>query len=198
MDEDFEALVTDDPALALESDVPCLFVCAGELGLDRLEALSAAEKKIMPGHELRFLPGIAPIHQGLAAGKLGVPGLLRLHLWLSDAIPAGQLAFDYFDIANRLFGTKAEIGYSHHSDEYLQVHLGFPNGGMALIDIATARPTPGRYFSMHLIGSDGATYADDHRNAHPHFTNTGTQALIPPPNTIMATPSTTTPKPSCP
>ncbi|MFM2096393.1 MAG: hypothetical protein RIS70_3517 [Planctomycetota bacterium] len=45
---------------------------------------------------------------------------------------------------------------------YVQVHLGFPNGGMALIGVANTLPPGDEYRSLTLIGSSGAAYADDH------------------------------------
>jgi len=47
---------------------------------------------------------------------------------------------------------------------YVQVHLGFPDGGMALIDRWTMRGRQPAYFSLTMIGSNGAAYVDDHHN----------------------------------
>ena len=50
------------------------------------------------------------------------------------------------------------------NDEVMQLHLGFPNNGMAILDFAWDLP-PGRgYNSLHVIGDRGAAYGDDHRN----------------------------------
>ena len=57
---------------------------------------------------------------------------------------------------------------------------------MALIDIATDCFGDDLYFSMHLIGSDGAIYADDHRNAQLLFGAGRPQALIHQPNLLLA------------
>ena len=40
--------------------------------------------------------------------------------------------------------------------EYVQLHLGFANGGMALIDHAQTLPPGEGYYSLSLIGSKGA------------------------------------------
>ncbi|MDA1274542.1 MAG: hypothetical protein O2960_10905 [Verrucomicrobia bacterium] len=64
-------------------------------------------------------------------------------------------------------------------------HLGFPNGGMAIIDVAACRPSPHPYYSMHLIGSAGAAYADDHHNAHLLFDKKGSHALLHARNEIL-------------
>jgi predicted dehydrogenase len=45
-----------------------------------------------------------------------------------------------------------------------QVHLGFPGGGMAVIDNADLLPPGDGYQSLSVIASSGATYADDHQN----------------------------------
>ena len=45
---------------------------------------------------------------------------------------------------------------------YVQVHLGFAHGGMALIGVANTLPPGDGYRSLTLIGSSGAAYADDH------------------------------------
>ena len=44
------------------------------------------------------------------------------------------------------------------------VHLGFPDGGMAVLDVTTALPDGEGYWSLQLIGADGAVYADDQHN----------------------------------
>ena len=56
---------------------------------------------------------------------------------------------------------------------------------MALIDLATDRPGNADYYSMHLIGSDGAAYADAHEHNHLLLGSTGLQALISPATAIM-------------
>ncbi len=49
---------------------------------------------------------------------------------------------------------------------YVQVHLGYPDGGMALVDHCMMLPAGSDYFSLSLAGSNGAAYADDHHNMH--------------------------------
>jgi predicted dehydrogenase len=60
------------------------------------------------------------------------------------------------------------------------LHLGFAGGGMAVIDYAETLPPGDGYFSLSLIGSTGAAYADDHHNmqllyggGHPSALHTG-------------------------
>jgi len=61
-------------------------------------------------------------------------------------------------------------GASHKSDlsplSYVQVHLGYPDGGMALVDHSMMLPPGSEYFSLSVFGSVGAAYADDHHNMH--------------------------------
>jgi hypothetical protein len=47
----------------------------------------------------------------------------------------------------------------------LLVHLGFPGGGMALLDYAAALPAGDGYEALSVIGAAGAAYADDHHNS---------------------------------
>jgi len=53
------------------------------------------------------------------------------------------------------------------SSSYVQIHLGFEGGGMALIDRSRSLPVGSApYFSSTVIGRTGAAYADDHHNTH--------------------------------
>ena len=108
----------------------------------------------------RYLPSVRLIRQQLDAGKLGEPGLLRIHRWA----PAGQLVRD-LDLALWLFGKAPNAMHIVKNAACMQVHLGFTGGGMALIDHATALPEGDRYYSLSLIAACGAAYADDHANA---------------------------------
>ncbi len=166
-----DALITGGEANT--RDLPCL--------LDRPETsdphqLSAP--RMMPAHTTRFLPSVRAVQGALAAGELGSPGLLRIHHWLPhDQLPH-QAAFPQIDLAHWFFGAAPEQTHFLEKAGYLQAHLGFPDGGMAVIDVATNRPGHDSYYSMHLIGSTGAAYADDHHNAHLHFGAGGTRALL--------------------
>ena len=137
-----------------------------------VETCRSAGVRLMAGHSLRFMPSQQTVKEALAAGNLGDPGLLRIHRWRpsrndktskhNDGMM--EMALDSIDLANWLFaGLPTEVYAWGHSD-YVQVHLGFPAGGMALIDCACTLPEGDDYFSLSLIGSTGATYADDHHN----------------------------------
>jgi predicted dehydrogenase len=60
----------------------------------------------------------------------------------------------------------------------VQLHLGFPNGGMALIDHSWTLPPGDSYFSLSLIGSTGAAYADDHHNRQLLFQGGPPRAIL--------------------
>ncbi len=120
------------------------------------------------------------IKQQLDAGKLGDVGLVRLHRWepvstdnsLSPRGMPAPLVHD-LDLVLWLIGKTPDLVYAieqkaNERDDspgrFVQVHLGFPGGGMALIDY-TNRLSPGDgYQSLSVIGSAGAAYADDHQN----------------------------------
>lgn len=152
--------------------------------LDHPESSSAAQLealrnlRIMPAHQWRFAPSVLPVQESRSNGQLGDPGLLRTHHWLSANANLGHAAFAQVDLAHWFFGSPPTRTHSLASDNYLQLHLGFPNDGMALIDIATNRPGENDYYSMHLIGSSGAAYTDDHRNTHLLLAEQGSEALI--------------------
>ena len=67
---------------------------------------------------------------------------------------------------------------AHGSGSYVQVHLGFPAGGMALIDCASTLRAGRGYYSLSVIGASGAAYADDHHNTHLVFRGDDPRALI--------------------
>ncbi len=121
------------------------------------------------------------ISRRLSSGNLGVAGLLRVHRWNcpSDRSLAGKIfgdieqAIDWFDaLPNEIYA----VGRGGSS--YVQIHLGFPGGGMAILDFAESLPQGQHYDSLSLIGSKGAAYADDHHNSHLLFSGNQTAALI--------------------
>ena len=138
----------------------------------------------MIGRPLRFSPGLQTILNRLSTGKLGAPGLLRVHRW--NGTSDGSLAervFGDVDLAIHMFASTPTNVYAlRRADagtaDYVQIHLGFPNGGMALFDFSTRFPVGQTYGSLSLIGSRGAAYADDHHNTHLLFTGGDPRALI--------------------
>lgn len=120
----------------------------------------------------RYLPSRLLVRKQLS-GALGEPGLIRAHRWepgvsLEVAGLPEPLLRD-IDVTlwlagrrpNRVFALeqKADAG------RYVQVHLGFPHGGMALLDFDGRLPTGDPYHSLSVIAASGAAYADDQQNA---------------------------------
>ncbi len=132
---------------------------------------------VNPDH---YLPSRQLIKQQIEAGKLGVPGLVRIHRWEAvdettrptDQQVPSPLVLD-IELAEWLIGTEPESIYATEAKRLdqdpragrtIQVHVGFPEGAMALIDYSNALPAGEGYQSLSVIGSAGAAYADDHQN----------------------------------
>jgi predicted dehydrogenase len=148
-----------------------------ELADEVIEKCRAANVRLMVGHSQRFLPAVATIKSVLDSGVLGAPGLLRIHHWESSDSNnrlARHRVSSEMDLAIWLFSelpsqiyalVRGPVATAVESSDYLQVHLGFLEGGMALIDFAATLPHGGAgYYSISMIGSTGATYGDDHHN----------------------------------
>ena len=111
---DFDAVVIDaDPgqaaslAKAAAAGKPAL---AGPLLAD-IAALGQADTMLMPAHTWRFLPSIQAVKRSLDAGKLGEPGLLRIHRWLPpEATPESltERILPDADLACWMFGGAPE------------------------------------------------------------------------------------------
>ena len=124
----------------------------------------------------RFLPSRQLIRQQLDSGRLGEPGLVRSHRWehapaAADAarppVASGDIPSPVareIDVALWLIGEPPNLVYALASGGSLHVHLGFPGGGMALLDYVDRLPPGDGYRSLSMIGSTGAAYADDHQN----------------------------------
>jgi predicted dehydrogenase len=168
-----------------------------------LDECSRCGVRLMVGQVARFWPSVQTVKESLDAGRLGKPGLLRIHRWesaptgsVSERSPSTKPEASTFaalsqeiDLALWLFGHRpTEIFAAGHrqpethsgDSNYVQLHLGFPDGGMALIDYARTLPNGDGYVSLSLIGSAGAAYADDHHNVqllfgggHPSAIGTG-------------------------
>ena len=176
-----DALITDTPG---SSPLPTLLDQPGRFDPASLRDMPAP--RIMPAHQWRFSPSVLPVAESRRIGQLGEPGLLRIHHWLTTPSDPLAMAFAQVDLAHWFFGCRPRHIHTLSRENYLHYHLGFPDGGMALIDIATSRPGEENYYSMHLVGSEGAAYADDHRNVHLQFGTGGTRAHLHPPNELLA------------
>lgn len=114
----------------------------------------------------RYLPAVGAIKQSLVSGELGNLGLIRMHHWqphLTDLLAEIDLAIWMFQTMPTEIYALAE-NESNKRSRYFQLHLGFPGGGMVLIDGATLPTSTKKYFSLSVIGATGAAYADDHHN----------------------------------
>ena len=176
-----DALITDTPGA---SPLPTLLDQPDRIDLSSLVDLPSS--RIMPAHLWRFSPSVLPVAESRRSGQLGEPGLLRIHHWLTTPSDPLAMAFAQVDLAHWLFGCRPRHIHTLSRENYLHYHLGFPDGGMALIDIATSRPGEENYYSMHLVGSEGAAYADDHRNVHLQFGAHGARARLHAHNELLA------------
>ena len=153
-----------------------------------IQACRSADVHLMVGQAMRLMPSIQQVKESLASGKLGTLGLLRIHRWQPigtggwsqlnrDTEESGGTVMHQvvreLDLANWLFEAlptgvytvgRRQSNAQLDAPDYVQVHLGFPEGGMALIDYSTALPQGSDYFSLSVIGATGAAYADDHHN----------------------------------
>ena len=131
-------------------------------------------------------PGMIRVHRWEAAAAVDPPCFSRLPmplardlemvLWLTDKFPNVMFAAERkCGTGVVLDGTDGSPG-NHGTDRTegtdvgdtakgtIQVHLGFDDGGMALIDHADCLPEGDGYQSLSTICAQGAMYADDHPN----------------------------------
>jgi len=157
--------------------------------------------RLMLGQFARFWPSVQTVKESLDAGRLGLPGLLRIHRWESFPVDSslersqrgtrdgGMLSalIREIDLACWLFGRGPSqvfaVGRRHASApvddwDYVQLHLGFPDGGMAILDYSRTLPQGDSYFSLSMIGLAGAAYADDHHNTQLLFGGGHPSALL--------------------
>ncbi len=145
------------------------------------------------GFGLRFQPDVQTLRESIATGKLGAPGLLRIHHWMppdgdspcnGDA-PAGAIVCDVaaeIDLACCLFEGPPNVVFALQQGDAdqirsVQVHLGFPKGGMALIDVVDGLPSEAEYATRSVIGATGAVYADAHHDMQLMFQDGTTRAV---------------------
>jgi predicted dehydrogenase len=161
---------------------------------DRIETLSraarAAGAHFLVANPDRYLPSRRLIRQQFGTA-LGRPGLIRLHHWqpadgTTDAAGLPDPLLRDLDVTLWLAGRRPDRVYAverRADGRYVQVHLGFPGGAMALLDFTDRLPPGDGYQSLSVIASSGAAYADDHQNVqllyrggHPRAVRTGEQA----------------------
>ncbi len=161
--------------------------CESVEDADKLaDEAAAGGLKLRADQSQHWHPYRRTIKGSLAVGELGEPGLLRIHHWFGQSNAESRTlldqafhASDVFDVfgetPERVFAVGNGLKSSSEPLDYLQVHLGFRNGGSALIDVAHI-DTPYGYHNVSLIAAEGAAYADDHSNAHLVFDENGTNA----------------------
>lgn len=155
--------------------------------VDRIAAACrAAGVTLTVGSHVRSRPSVAAVKSAIDSGKLGVPGLLRIHSWEPNADGEqdqndktrhrdhGEFrsrVIQQLDLALWMFPKppmevyavgRDAVGDKNAWPEYVQIHLGFPEGGMALISVCRSLPPGDDYQTVSLIASTGAAYADDH------------------------------------
>jgi predicted dehydrogenase len=164
VEEDADALITDEAGL-IQEGVPTLL-------------LGDTDANAFPALPWRFSPQAQSIRSSLDDGQLGTPGLLRLHHWHPGAITMDtQIAA--IDLALWLFDATPDATHHAISAGNRLFHLGFPGGGMAMIDFSSIPAEGEGYHSLSLIGSRGAAYADDHRDRNLIFTGGVANAELP-------------------
>ena len=183
--EQADALITQDWEEAMRSESPCLLLRPELVDPENLASLAGFDLRVFPEHLWRFFPKIRAVQESNEQGLLGEPGLLRVHHWPGtptlmkcDSTTLEQEAFAQVDLACWMFGAAPDHVHALRPPNGIQMHFGFPGEAMALIDVAVKRPVPDDYYSLHLIGSCGAAYADSHRNAHLLFRWHNTQAVL--------------------
>jgi predicted dehydrogenase len=164
------------PEELLRAGVHVLFVaepCPSALALEVLfrEAQRAGVKLAVVNPD-RYSPSRQLICKQLG-GPLGEAGLVRLHRWQpAGTVPevAGLPEPLIRDLDSTLWlaGQKPNRVFAIEQKEgagwFVQVHLGFPHGGMALLDFDSRLPAGDGYQSLSVIAASGAAYADDHQN----------------------------------
>jgi myo-inositol 2-dehydrogenase/D-chiro-inositol 1-dehydrogenase len=180
--------------------------------LDRIAAACrAAGAALMLGSRRRFQPSVASVKGVLDSGKLGSPALLRCHHWQpresgrpdvweraarrspgavwSEIVNHLELAVWLFGRAPTQILAQGRVGRvaRDHWPDYLQLHLGFPEGGMALISLGFGLPAGDGYEVLSLIGSTGAAYADDHPQRQLVFRGDAPRAVVRQDDILMRT-----------
>ncbi len=164
VEEAADAIITDD-ASTLPDRLPALL-------------LGGISANTFPAFPWRFSPQVQSIRASLDDGQLGTPGLLRLHHWHQGAITMHE-QIAAVDLALWLFDATPDATHCAASAGSRLIHLGFPGGGMAMIDFSNSLPEGDGYHSLSLIGSCGAAYADDHRDRNLIFTGGSADAELP-------------------
>jgi predicted dehydrogenase len=160
---------------------PCLSATAIEVLANEARRAGVQCAVVNPD---RYLPSRQLIRKQLS-GPLGAVGLVRLHRWEPGAsvevagLPEPLLRD--IDVALWLAGARPDrvfaLQQKTEGGRYVQVHLGFPSGGMALLDFDSGLPAGESYHALSVIAQSGAAYADDHQNAQLLYRGGSVQAV---------------------
>lgn len=150
---------------------------------DMRQAFAGVGLELQTGQPLRHRPMVDTVRAALRAGQLGEPAILRVHDWRGaagpQAIPPGwelRAIRQYADLVCWLLELTPETVWAIRPTvasqpemedtpvETVQIHAGGPGPAMVLCDLAHGLPAGDEYWSLSVIGSHGAAYADDHRN----------------------------------
>ena len=152
--------------------------------LDELrQAFAEVGLELQAGQPIRHRPMVDTVRAALRAGQLGEPAIVRTHDWRAAAgtqgVPAGwelRAIRQYADLVcwllemtpDTVWAIRPTVAARPGTDgtpvETLQFHAGGPGPTMVLCDLAHGLPAGDEYWSLSVIGSRGAAYADDHRN----------------------------------
>ncbi|MDB4721223.1 hypothetical protein OAF65_05850 [Verrucomicrobiales bacterium] len=173
IDENPDAFVTDDADIQSNGKPVLLY------GSSPIEG----KPLIVPALPKRSFPEVIALRESLDSGNLGKLGVVRMHLWNQQNSNEVQEMVHAIDLTLWFFGTEPKYIHGTTSAENevkcSLVHLGFECGGMALLDFTNSMPTGDNYESLCLIGSNGAAYADDHRNRNLFFNGGAPDAKCP-------------------
>jgi len=167
--------------------------CLSPEGFTRLGAAAAnSGAQLIVVNPDRYLPSRQLIHEQLRNGHLGELGLIRSHRWESQEPDSNSHLNSHLNLPHSLIrdlelttwlfeafpnvvyavektrelAAQEQAGDAGHQQcrRFIQVHLGFSGGGMALVDYSNGLPDGPDYQMLSVIGSAGVVHADDHRN----------------------------------
>ena len=172
----WDAVGIEDFAAAAQAGKHILLEATGIENSDATDELAATAgasgARLVIGRPHRFLPSMQTLRNSIVAGQLGRPGLVRVHRWRhaddESSSTAAALASD-IDLVCWLIDAAPDVVFAARfeiaeSSDNLLVHLGFPGGGMAMLDLSDRLPEGENYFSLSVLGSSGSAIADDHHN----------------------------------
>lgn len=145
--------------------------------LEQVVTDPALSGHLMPAQRWRHRPSIREVGRAARSRKLGVPGLMRIHDWDASGVLDESRVANQLDLVIWIFGSTPRQTCTGLRDDYLQLHVGLDGDGMALVDLDATLPANQRYYSLSLIGSEGAAYADDHHNTNLVFSDQGLTGL---------------------